>query len=298
MLIFLYVLLLISNVTVAQQDVVFVFTADRPDSIYVTFDRDPVFNESRLGGGYKTVAISTKPVMIRYPNVTKMARLSLGSYGWPGNFMATDWIVEPNDSIRVFIEFKGKPHPLIKFIGRGALKYQLAFEASEHTTRIRAAEFDIYDNIKNHEQVYQEVAFREKKCLNLLRVNKKGLSRSIIQMWLTDIQATADLARLHIRSHQWTTDQQMRPAIRKELLEMPPKMDVSLGSTSRALLQYHYELLKWKVLQEHDPEYQYYELNYTQKITLDDLFLEIKRQPSVNRQFLMVYSLVHLITLP
>lgn len=297
MLIFLYVLLLISNVTVAQQDVVFVFTADRPDSIYVTFDRDPVFNESRLGGGYKTVAISTKPVMIRYPNVTKMARLSLGSYGWPGNFMATDWIVEPNDSIRVFIEFKGKPHPLIKFIGRGALKYQLAFEASEHTTRIRAAEFDIYDNIKNHEQVYQEVAFREKKCLNLLRVNKKGLSRSIIQMWLTDIQATADLARLHIRSHQWTTDQQMRPAIRKELLEMPPKMDVSLGSTSRALLQYHYELLKWKVLQEHDPEYQYYELNYTQKITLDDLFLEIKRQPSVNRQFLMVYSLVNLFTL-
>ena len=192
MLIFLYVLLLISNVTVAQQDVVFVFTADRPDSIYVTFDRDPVFNESRLGGGYKTVAVSTKPVMIRYPNVTKMARLSLGSYGWPGNFMATDWIVEPNDSIRVFIEFEGKPHPLIKFIGRGALKYQLAFEASEHTTRIRAAEFDIYDNIKNHEQVYQEVAFREKKCLNLLRVNKKGLSRSIIQMWLTDIQATAD----------------------------------------------------------------------------------------------------------
>jgi hypothetical protein len=281
----------------AQNGVVYIFQSDRPDSIYVTFDRDPVFNESRLGGGYKTVPVSTKPVTIRYPNVTKMARLSLQSYGWPGNFMATDWIAEPNDSIRVFIEFEGKPHPLIKFMGRGALKYQLAFEASEHTTRIRAAEFDIYDNIKNHEQAFQEVAFREQRCLNLLRVNKKGLSRSVNQTWLADIQATADLARLHIRSHQWTTNREIRPAIRKELLKVPPKMDLFLGSTSRALLQYHYELLKWKVLQEHDPEYQYYELNYTQKITLDDLFLEIKRQPSVNRQFLMVYSLVNLFTL-
>ncbi|MBS1505924.1 MAG: thioredoxin family protein [Bacteroidetes bacterium] len=297
MLVFLYVLLLVSNVTVAQQDVVFVFTADRPDSIYVSFNREPVFNESLMGDAFRTIQLKHNPVVIRFKNVTKLSRLSLTSYGWPGNFIATNWIVEPEDSIHIHIDFSQKPEPAMKFYGRGSPKYQLAFETRKLNEQIIATEFEVYDNVKSHNQAYHDAGSLEWQYLNKVKTNKKLLSPQVYQTWLADIQATADLARLHIRSHQWTSDQKMRPAIRKELLKAPLKMDVSLGSTSRALLQYHYELLKWKVLQEHDPEYQYYELSYTLKITLDDLFLEFQKQPTTNQQFLMVYSLVNLHTL-
>lgn len=291
------IILSTSAIVNAQREVVYTFQSDRSDSIFVTFDRDPVFNESRLEGAFRMVQVSAKPVVVRYPNVPNMARLSLASYGWPGHFMATDWIVEPNDSVNVFVEFESKPRPIIKCTGRGARKYQVAFEASEHATRIKSAEFDIYDKVKNHEQALQEVAFHEQKYTNLLQSNKKRLPRQVVQTWQTDIQAMAATARLHIQSHQWTTQPKARAAIRKELLATPKKVESPIWYVSRALVRYRYERLKWKVLKEHDPEYRFYELESNDKMNLLDLFLEIQKQPQQDQQFLMLYSLINLYTL-
>jgi hypothetical protein len=289
-------LLTVSASVHAQMDVTFVFHADRVDSIAVRFNREGVFNESSLGDGYQVVHLTGANVTIRFQNVTQIARLSLGSYGWPGHFIATNWIVEPGDSVYVEIAFDQEPDPQVIFQGINSHKYQLAFNMRAWNDQIRGLEFETYDSLKTPEQALQEVSTKEAQFKKQLSENRIGLSESVYKTWMTDIQAAADLARLHIRNYQWTLNQE-RKTIRKELFATPPKFEPSLWATSRALVQYRYERIKWKVLQEQDADYRHYELNHSTKISLRQLFREIQKQPRLDQEFLMTYALVNPYTL-
>ena len=287
-------LLFLGNVAMAQQNVVFVFTADQPDSIYVSFNREPVFNESLMGDAFSTIQLQNDPKIIKFNDVTKLARLSMTSYSWPGNFIATNWIVEPGDSVHIHINFLQMPEPSIDFNGRGWAKYQLAFETRELSEQIKATEFDVYDKVKSHSVAFQDADSLEQKYLNKVKAKSKLLPYHVYQTWLADIRSITDLARLRIQSHQWTVEPETRVLIRKRLFEAPDKINPDVGLVSRALLKYRYERIKWLTLCTRDESYQYYDFQFTEKIAFKDVFSEIQKQAHPDQEFLVMFSLLNL----
>lgn len=290
-------LLIQTNVALAQQNVVFNFTSDRPDSIKIRFYRDHVFDETSFGGGFKDLFVSNSVETVQYPNINAIGRLSLSSYSWPGVFIASMWIVEPGDSIHIHINFNELPEPTMKFSGRGSAKYQLAFDTRKLQEDIKNAEFELYDNVKTHKEAYQKIVHTESTLKAKLNENRKKLTPQVYKIWLVDIQSHADLGRLHILSHQWTVNPEARKHIRKELQKTPEKIARSSWYSSRALIQYHTELIKWKLLQERDTEYKHHELGYIQKYNMKDLFLEFGKLPNDLQQVCMIFTLVNYSTL-
>ncbi|NOS93034.1 MAG: hypothetical protein HOP30_14015 [Cyclobacteriaceae bacterium] len=286
-------LLVQSNLALAQQDVVFILTSDRPDSISLEFNRNPVFNEGTLGDGYRKVSLLGKPVEIRYTKISELARLSLLSYGWPGVYIGADWIVEPGDSININIEFESKPQPTMKFHGNRSAKYQIAFSIREQVEGIKDTEYEVYDGIKTASQAYQDVERLEQFCNTALANSQKKLSESVYKTWKTDIKAFADFTRLRIQSYQWTKDSTLRPSIDKNLSVSQSKIDLKIWLNSRALVRYRFELVKWKAIREVDSNYKNHEMFSTKKISLKELFSEIKKEPLQDQQFLMVFSLIN-----
>lgn len=271
---------------------IIVFTSDRPDSISVKFHRNPVFDETTHGDGYKRVHTSEQPVKVRYEKLNMTGRISISSYSWPGNFIATNWIVEPGDSVQIYIEF-GNGTPSVKCNGRGSTKYQLAFDSRHLTEGIYATEFEVYDKVKTHEQAHNEVSELEKMYLGIITASKRQLSRQVYQIWMADIQATAALTRLHIYSHQWTQNSNLRNEIRNELLNSQPSSNPLVWFNSRAFVQYQTELIKWNLLQKRDPNYAHNELMYIQKYTVKDLFVEFMKLPKGLRQVFMMHTLMN-----
>lgn len=287
-----FLLLTICQVAQAQQDVFFIFTSDRPDSINLKFHRDYVFDESSFEDGFKKAYISTKAEVLRYPNVSTIARLSLSSYSWSGIFIGTHWIVEPGDSVHIQINFNQNPST-ITFSGCGAVKYQLAFDTRKLIDGIRDAEYEVYDKVKTHAEAYKSVADLESTLAAKLKIGEKQLSSKAYNIWLVDVQAIADLARLHILSHQWTVNPESRQDILQELNKKPAKVLSYIWYSSRSLIQYRTELIKWKLLHERYPDYKHYDLGYIQKYNVKDLFMEFKKFPPELQQVFMVYTLVN-----
>ncbi|HNP94091.1 MAG TPA: hypothetical protein PKJ63_00635 [Cyclobacteriaceae bacterium] len=281
------------SIALAQRSAAFILTADRPDSIYISFNREPVFNESLMGDAFTTIQVQPDPVVIKFDNVTKLSRLSVTSYSWTGNFIGTDWIVEPGDSVHIHINFQ-TTNPSVNFKGHGSAKYKLAFETRKLDEQIRATEFEVYDNVKSHDQAYRDVDSIELQYLNKVKAKRKSLSPHVYRTWVADIQNIADFSRLRIQSHQWTVDPKARQTIHKRLFETPDNIDPTIGLVSRALIKYRYERIKWLTLSARDENYKYYDVQFTEKITFKEIFFELKKQPDPDREFLMVFSLLNL----
>lgn len=287
-------LLSLSINIMAQQQVIFAFTADRTDSIHVSFNRDPVFNESLMGDAFRTIHMQHNPVLIEFRDVTELARLSMTSYSWPGVFIATNWIVEPGDSIHIHIDFNQKPEPSVKFNGRGATKYRLAFETRERNDQIRATEFEVYDKVKSHDLAYREATLFKRQYVREIKAKKSLLSPPVYQTWLADIQGIADFAQLKIQSHQWVVEPLARPRIRKRLYKTPANVNPTIGLTSRAVIRYHFERLKWLTLCARDENYQSNDIQFTEKIDFEEVFREIQKLATPEQEFLVMFSLLNL----
>lgn len=283
--------LLVKTLTYGQSDVVFTFSFDRHDSVSIEFQRDNVFNESGLGGVYQVVNVQDRPVTVRYADVNAPARLTLGSYGWPGHFFANDWIVEPGDSIHIYISFNNSPNPFITFQGNGATKYQLAFSTRHLSDKFKGLEFEIYDKIKTHDQARKDAVELEREYLSKVRLAKHSIAPAVYKIWVTDIKSQANLAKLRILSDQWTSQKELRVFIQKELLNRQDETEPALLYTSRALVDYQSEITKWKLLQQYDPEYKPFDLGYIKQYTLKNLFDEFQKLPAAIREVLMVYTL-------
>lgn len=272
------------------QQVVFTIQGDRPENVSVTFFRDHVFDRSKLRTTYKVLHVSEHPITIPYSNVTRLARLTLYSPGWPGRFIATNWIVEPGDSISITIQFE-QTTPVIKFSGRGARKYQLALAISHLRKALSEVEYQVYDNSKTHDQAMQEVATLERQYKDEVTAKRSELSKAVYVTWITDISASANLARVHIRSHQWAHHPAQRQQIAAEVLK-PMQYEPEQLYLSRPLVTYLSQRIKWMLLMQRDPNYKYYELlGSIHQYSIKDLFIELNKLPQPERQVLMVFNL-------
>jgi hypothetical protein len=283
------------------------------DSLAITFARDYVLGQNLKGDAYQMLPLlNNQPVIVMYDNVAAIARLSLFSRAWPNYFIAKAWIVEAGDSVYIHFINRGINQWKIEAIGRGAAKYQLAYNTQTYEDEIAALEYGVEAKEFTSAKALLQLQQLEKDYIHEIEKSRKSIPPLVYETWMADIQGKVGKTRLHLLSYQWTQEKQfeksgamneIRSEIRKKILQEKTQEKATIKPIvwdfSRDLLQYKYERIKWKLLQQRNPNYRAWELtSSTDAFTFKDLFHELLRiQPKVERDYLLTYSLLNPYTL-